>query len=140
MSLDDNKTGTAKTTATASGAAKTSSNATGGAGGGGGQALPGGAGGGGGSSSTATIPVKNHVPSAVMEKLEEALAAAAKVSDGQKQGFALQRGDFEACVDKVRLLQDALARCAFAVPGPSAPPAAPGGPTGASAKVAPMPK
>ena len=39
--------------------------------------------------SSNSIHVKNHVPSAVFPKLQEALAAATRLKDRQQQGFAL---------------------------------------------------
>lgn len=119
ISLEDNKTTNNRTSTTAAGS-KTSGNAAGGASGAGGAGA-------------SKLVVKNHVPSAVMEKLQEALAAQTKVSDRQKQGFALVRHDFEQCVEQVRLLNDLLQRCAFA----GAAPPVPSAPPGASAKVAP---
>ncbi len=131
ISLDDgNKTSNTRTSGTnatlAYGSSKTGSNTAGGA--------PGGAGGG-----ASAIVVKNHVPTAVMEKLQDALAAATKVSDRQKQGFALVRHDFEGCVEQVRLLNELLSRCAFAGGGAGAGPAPSAPPAGAcaSSKVAP---
>lgn len=120
LSLEDNKTTSARTSGTSATMAysKTSTNAVGASGG-----------------AASTIIVKNHVPSAVMDKLQDALAAVTRVSNRQKQGFAIIRHDFEDCVEQVRLLQELLARCAFAggVAAPSGPP--PG--AHASAKVAP---
>lgn len=118
ISLEDNKTTNNRTSTTAAGS-KTSGNAAGGTSGAGGT--------------PSKVVVKNHVPTVVMEKLQEALAAQTKVSDRQKQGFALVRHDFEQCVEQVRLLNDLLQRCAFA----GAAPPAPSAPPGASAKVAP---
>jgi hypothetical protein len=129
ISLDDNKTSNSRTSgtnATLAYGAKTSSNAAGG-----GAGAPGGAGGG-----ASTIIVKNHVPTAVMEKMQDALAAATKVSDRQRQGFALVRHDFEGCVEQVRLLNELLSRCVFAGGVPSNPAGPPPGAHG-TAKVAP---
>ena len=69
--------------------------------------------------------------------LQDALAAGTRVSDRQKQGFAIVRHDFEQCVEQVCLLNELLSRCAFAAGGGSA--ASSGPPPGAhaSATVAP---
>ena len=115
MTGEDGKTG-----ATKSGSATTSSrtNTTSGAvatGTGKSQTTrPDAAGGGGGSSSggpLGVIKVKDHVPSAVFDEMQAALAAMGKLANRQRQGFALQHADFKACVDRVRVLCDSLARC-----------------------------
>lgn len=124
LSLDDGKTNATNATKgnnTQSGSKATSSNAAG-------APTPAG-------SASNTIQVKNRVPSAVMEKLGGALTAGNKVVDRQKQGFALQRPDWDACVDQVRGLNDTLQRCVLSNNGQQA--AAGGGAGGPSAKVAP---
>lgn len=124
LSLDDGKanaTNATKSANTQSGTKATSSNAAGG---------PTTAG-----SASDTIQVKNRLPSAVMDKLGGALTAGNKVVDRQKQGFALQRPDWETCVDQVRGLNDTLQRCVLSNNGQQA--AASGGAGGPSAKVAP---
>jgi hypothetical protein len=120
LSLDDGKANATKANNTQSGSKATSSNAA---------AAPTPAG-----PASNTIQVKNRVPSAVMEKLGGALTAGNKVVDRQKQGFALQRPDWDACVDQVRGLNETLQRCVLSNNGQQA---ASGGAGGSSAKVAP---
>jgi len=126
LSLDDGKTNATNATKssnnTQSGSKATSSNAA---------AAPTPAG-----SASSTIQVKNRVPSNVMEKLGGALTAGNKVVERQKQGFALQRPDWDGCVDQVRGLNDILQRCVLSSNGQQA--AAGGGAGGSSAKVAPV--
>lgn len=123
LSLDDGKTNTTnptKSNNTQSGPKATSSNTV---------AAPTPAG-----SASNIIQVKNRVPSAVMETLGGALTAGNKVVDRQKQGFALQRPDWDACVDHVRSLNETLHRCVFSSNAQGAANDVAGG---SSAKVAP---
>jgi hypothetical protein len=79
------------------GSAKTSSNAS--------------SGGKDGGSLTTSIPVKNHVPTAVFTKMQDAFNAVKKLKDRQEQGYAIVPAEWNECVDEVKRLMDVLGRC-----------------------------
>jgi hypothetical protein len=93
---DGNKTSTAGSTKTSSTAAGTKGT---------GAAPPG-----------AAIVVKNHVPTALLDKMQATYDALQKVIDRQKQGFALIKKDIDAAMDAVRDLNNDFNRTTFGDP------------------------
>lgn len=130
LSLDNLATNASKAATTNSGAKTTSSNATSS------NAAAGGAASSGGPPSN-TLQVKSHVPSAVMEKLVDAIAAGNKVVDRQKQGYALARADWEACVEQTKGLHEIFQRCVLALGGSGSAVGGAAGAGGYTAKIAP---
>lgn len=70
-----------------------------------------------------------------LHSLQEAYEAVLKVSDRQRQGFALVPTDFTNCMTEVAALNELLQRCVVTGDARAAGPA--GGPGKASSKIAP---